>query len=128
MVKVKLIFLYLSGGFGVDFSHNIDNVEEGVSKVAKEILKHGVTSFCPTIVTSPAETYRNVLPRIKKAVGSRAGAAILGVHVEGPFISPSKKGAHEEICIRKFEEVRCNSTSIIKRKHCITNFSTNHLK
>ena len=93
---------------GIDFSNNIDNVEEGVSKVAKELLTHGVTAFCPTVVTSPKETYQKVLPKIRKTNGSKSGAAILGVHVEGPFISPSKKGAHEEICIRKFDEVRYN--------------------
>lgn len=73
--------------------------------VAKGLLAHGVTSFCPTVVTSTTETYHQVLPRIKKREGGEHGATILGVHVEGPFISPTKKGAHEESCIRKLDEV-----------------------
>lgn len=48
------------GGFGVDFSHNIDRVEEGLSKVAYGILAHGVTSFCPTLVTSATSVYEQV--------------------------------------------------------------------
>lgn len=92
------------GGFGIDFSYNVDNVKEGIDKVAKNLLKYGVTSFCPTLVTSPCEVYHKILPKIKKRNGDSRGAGILGVHIEGPFISPSKKGAHPEHCIRKFDQ------------------------
>lgn len=49
-----------SGGFGVDFSHDIDAVDKNVNKVARGILAHGVTSFCPTLVTSESQVYRKV--------------------------------------------------------------------
>ncbi|XP_043670769.1 N-acetylglucosamine-6-phosphate deacetylase isoform X2 [Vespula pensylvanica] len=91
------------GGFGVDFSHNIENVEEGINKVAKKLLEYGVTSFCPTLVTSPSDTYYKVLPKIKKQNGGSRGATVLGVHLEGPFISLHKKGAHPEEYIKNFE-------------------------
>ncbi|XP_031781619.1 N-acetylglucosamine-6-phosphate deacetylase [Nasonia vitripennis] len=103
IISPGYIDVQINGGFGIDFSYNIDNVEEGINTVAKELLASGVTSFCPTLVTSPKETYHQVLPKIKKRNGGKHGATILGVHVEGPFISPLKKGAHPEHCIRKFE-------------------------
>ncbi|KAF7418560.1 hypothetical protein HZH68_001213 [Vespula germanica] len=103
LISPGYIDLQINGGFGVDFSHNIENVEEGINKVAKKLLEYGVTSFCPTLVTSPSDTYYKVLPKIKKQNGGSHGATILGVHLEGPFISLHKKGAHPEEYIKNFE-------------------------
>jgi len=55
---VQFMFSYcISGGFGVDFSSDPDKLEEGLKTVAKGLLQHGVTSYCPTIVTSSQESY-----------------------------------------------------------------------
>ncbi|KAL7289794.1 hypothetical protein TKK_0016197 [Trichogramma kaykai] len=104
LISPGFIDVQINGGFGIDFSHNVDKVEEGVTNVAKKLLAYGVTSFCPTLVTSPVETYKKILPKIKRTSGGDDGAAILGVHVEGPFLNPLKKGAHPESCIQKFEK------------------------
>lgn len=52
-----IIFL---GGFGIDFSQSKSITSNDVERVAKGILAHGVTSFCPTLVTSPVEIYDKV--------------------------------------------------------------------
>ncbi|CAB0041924.1 unnamed protein product [Trichogramma brassicae] len=104
LISPGFIDVQINGGFGIDFSHNVHKVEEGVTNVAKKLLAYGVTSFCPTLVTSPVETYKKILPKIKRTNGGDDGAAILGVHVEGPFLNPLKKGAHPESCIQKFEK------------------------
>ena len=54
------VFFPPEGGFGVDFSSDIENLEEGLVTVAKGLLQHGVTSYCPTIVTSSQENYNEV--------------------------------------------------------------------
>ena len=50
------------GGYGVDFSQASGNISGGVALVAKKNLEHGVTSFCPTLVTSPTSVYHQVSP------------------------------------------------------------------
>ncbi|XP_031848829.1 N-acetylglucosamine-6-phosphate deacetylase [Nomia melanderi] len=103
LISPGYIDLQINGGFGIDFTHNVNNVEEGINKVAKKLLEFGVTSFCPTLVTSPSETYHKIVPKIKKKDGGMQGASILGIHLEGPFISPSKKGAHPENYIKQLD-------------------------
>ncbi|XP_050299779.1 N-acetylglucosamine-6-phosphate deacetylase [Anthonomus grandis grandis] len=103
MITPGFIDLQINGGFGFDFSFHEDT-HRALDVVSKGILEHGVTAYCPTVVTSPPDIYRRVLPRIYAKQGGKFGATILGAHVEGPFISKEKKGAHPIDCILDFNQ------------------------
>ena len=57
--------------------------------VSKRLLEHGVTGYCPTIITSPLSTYEKLLPQLKKSAGGRHGAAVLGAHLEVDIGTPT---------------------------------------
>ena len=56
------------------------------------IAAKGVTGFLPTVVTDAPDVLAAALTAARKAYGGVPGA--LGVHVEGPFIDPRRKGMH----------------------------------
>ena len=86
------------GGSGADSSEvslEPDAISAGLSAVSLGLLRHGVTSFLPTVITSSADTYSRLLPHYKPRRGSpQLGATVLGVHCEGPFIT--RQGAHTQ--------------------------------
>lgn len=59
-LQFHLCFVHGAGGFGVDFSLATDDFKSGLDLVSQKILSHGVTSFCPTLVTSPPSVYHQV--------------------------------------------------------------------
>jgi N-acetylglucosamine-6-phosphate deacetylase len=89
--------LQFNGGFGDDFTDD----PSSIWRVAGQLPRFGVTSFLPTIITSPLETLaagQAVVTRGQPAGFS--GARPLGLHVEGPFLNPARKGAHNPKYLR----------------------------
>jgi N-acetylglucosamine-6-phosphate deacetylase len=80
-------------GFGdVDFlTADLD----GFRRAGEVLLSTGVTSYQPTLVTSPEDTLLGQIDVVAKAQVDTQ-PRILGVHLEGPFIAPKFKGAHDE--------------------------------
>jgi N-acetylglucosamine-6-phosphate deacetylase len=87
----------VNGAFGDDFTDD----PAVIWRVAARLPRYGVTSFLPTIITSPLDRIaagRRVVTEAAPA-GFR-GARPLGLHVEGPFLNPQKKGAHNPAYLR----------------------------
>ena len=92
------IDLQFNGAFGHDFTANPETIWE----VAAQLPQWGVTSFLPTIITSPRsqiEKAQEVMQNGRPA--NFQGAEPLGLHLEGPFLNPQKKGAHNPAYIRQ---------------------------
>ncbi|CAF4434542.1 unnamed protein product [Rotaria socialis] len=102
LIAPGYIDLQINGAFGHDFSSPDTASEAILIDVARKLASHGVTAFLPTIVSSNADAYKTILPKYKRRAGSaKDGAAILGMHLEGPFIDKEKHGAHRTECLLK---------------------------
>ncbi len=93
-MRTKLIIeQHFHGCFGIDF--NKATVDD-VLFLSKEILKHGIGGIFPTLVTDSVENIKRAISVIKEAKEKQTPdmANIFGIHLEGIFINPEKKGIH----------------------------------
>ena len=75
-----------------------DATREALEAMAAFLLAHGVTSFCPTTMTTSRETIQAALLAAKDMMDHpmEGGARVVGVNMEGPFIAKERKGAQKE--------------------------------
>jgi N-acetylglucosamine-6-phosphate deacetylase len=75
--------------------HDAMGSETDLDGMARALLRHGVTSFLPTAVTASIATLRTFADRVRawRPRSAEDGAEALGFNLEGPFISPERKGA-----------------------------------
>ena len=95
LVAPGLVDVHIHGYLGEDAS---DGSEEGLKKMSAGIAKNGVTAWCPTTMTIAKDELEKAFDVARKVKAEKEcyGAKILGIHSEGPFINPTKKGAQPE--------------------------------
>ena len=89
IVAPGLIDLQVNGGFGVDVGAD----PAALRTLARRLPPTGVTAYLPTLISSPIGAYPPLFAAFEAARGA-PGARPLGLHLEGPFIAPARKGAH----------------------------------
>jgi N-acetylglucosamine-6-phosphate deacetylase len=93
-----LIDLQVNGAFGRDFTADPGSIWE----VAAGLPRYGVTAFLPTVITSPMSTVEAAQAAMSSVRPSGfRGAEPLGLHLEGPFLNPQKRGAHNPDYLRQ---------------------------
>jgi len=98
--------LYLSAGFidihihGSNGYDVMDATKEALDGISKSILETGTTSFLATTMTMSQEQIAKALKNVQE-FKKQDGARLLGVHLEGPFINPTKHGAQDPQHIQK---------------------------
>lgn len=90
-----LIDLHFHGCGGYDFC---DGTFEALDKIAELEAAAGITGICPATMTLPCDELTQILHtahEYQKKSGSKKGADLIGINMEGPFISSAKKGAQD---------------------------------
>lgn len=95
------IDIQVNGGGGVLL--NADPTVDGIAAIVAAHREHGTTGMLPTIISDDLEVVAQTIEAIDAAI--EAGVpGILGIHIEGPFLSTAKKGAHNAAKFRKLDD------------------------
>ncbi len=117
-----MIDMHFHGCAGFDFC---DGTPEALDGIAEYEASVGVTAFSPATMTLPAAELVRILENAAKFCREQAGgktagrAELVGINMEGPFISAARKGAQEEAYIlpcdaAMFERFLCVSEGLVK--------------
>ncbi len=90
VVAPGYIDLHINGAFGHDFTNN----PRQITAVARNLPRFGITSFLPTLVSSPLAEYTAAVETVKEIHQEAEMAATLGLHLEGPYLNRAKAGSH----------------------------------
>ncbi len=96
-----LVDLQVNGGGGVMF--NDTRVPDRVARIVAGHRSRGTTALLPTLISDTREAQQAGIESVREARVS-GEPSVLGIHIEGPFFNPRRRGAHSEQMIRQPEE------------------------
>ncbi|WED24938.1 N-acetylglucosamine-6-phosphate deacetylase [Vibrio sp. JC009] len=133
MVTPGFIDLQVNGGGGIMFNQNTD--VDSVSKICAAHRRHGTAYLLPTLVSDTKQKMIEALYTIDSAI-SGGCTGVLGIHLEGPWFNPEKRGAHLEkfLCsptlseLKHFPWLTDGSTLITLAPECVSSECLEWLK
>ncbi|CAH1654449.1 N-acetylglucosamine-6-phosphate deacetylase [Hyphomicrobiales bacterium] len=101
LVTAGFIDLQVNGGGGVLF--NSQPTVDGIRDIVTAHARMGTTALLPTVITDHPEVTYGAITAVRQAI-AQGIEGCLGIHIEGPFIAPAKKGAHDPELIRDLND------------------------
>lgn len=92
-----MIDVHIHGANGFDM---MDGSEASIQEVSRACAATGCTSFLATSVSSTMDELLAMIRSVKRVVGLEVGAKIAGLHLEGPYLNPKRKGMQNEKYLR----------------------------
>ncbi|MGH8278744.1 MAG: N-acetylglucosamine-6-phosphate deacetylase [Gammaproteobacteria bacterium] len=87
----------VNGGGGVLFNDASDLA--GIRAIAAAHRRFGTTALLPTLISAPAEHMQRALHAVDAAIAAEV-PGVLGIHLEGPYLAPQRKGVHDASLLR----------------------------
>jgi N-acetylglucosamine-6-phosphate deacetylase len=110
--------IQVNGGGGVLF--NADRTPRAISAIGAAHRRFGTTGFLPTLITSRPEHLTEAVAAVRSALDEGV-PGLLGIHIEGPFLSAERRGAHDASLMRAMTPADFKVvTSLAKGKTLLT--------
>jgi N-acetylglucosamine-6-phosphate deacetylase len=113
----------VNGGGGVLFNDAPDIAS--IRAIGAAHRRFGTTSFLPTLISDDLEVLARAISAVDQAI--EAGVpGVVGIHIEGPFISETRKGAHDAAHIRTLEPAHVALLSSLRRGRTLVTLAPEH--
>ena len=90
----------VNGGGGVLL--NSDPTVDGIRTIAAAHRRFGTTGLLPTVITDDLDVFGRAIAAVDEAIESGV-PGVLGIHIEGPYLSPDRKGAHDVAKLKRLD-------------------------
>jgi N-acetylglucosamine-6-phosphate deacetylase len=91
----------VNGGGGVLF--NDAPTVESIRAIGAAHRRFGTTGFLPTLISDDLHVIESAMDAVREAIAQRV-PGVLGIHVEGPFLNPARKGVHDPAKLRALDD------------------------
>ena len=106
------IDLQVNGGGGVLF--NDQPTVEGIEAIGQAHRAFGTTGFLPTLISDGLDVIDRAMRAVEDAI-AKGVPGVLGIHIEGPFINPEKRGIHDPGKIRRIDDAAVELLTSLRR-------------